>query len=176
MDALRDILENLITLSFDQEALMKDFRNVNQTDPRFITLSQQQLKLKDDAKMIEDSLLALAKRVFQIQIFVTREVGARERKHRPQRGATQGPQRARAPTHQQLAMTSINNLALMLNDVLKQMQQQMANQKPGDQMCSKPGGKKPKPGSMGDMQQQLNQKIQELKKSGKCGKGHELKN
>ncbi|HEY8401577.1 MAG TPA: hypothetical protein VIK89_09965, partial [Cytophagaceae bacterium] len=65
MDDLRDILENLITLSFEQEELMKEFRKVNQTDPRFVTLSQKQLKLKDDSQIIEDSLMALAKRVFQ---------------------------------------------------------------------------------------------------------------
>src|SRR5678816_4767511 len=75
LDDLRAILENLLKLSFDEEALMKDFRTVNQSDPRFVALGQQQLKLKDDAKMIQDSLYALAKRVFQIQSFVTREVG-----------------------------------------------------------------------------------------------------
>ncbi|MDQ4140347.1 MAG: DUF4175 family protein, partial [Bacteroidota bacterium] len=76
LDHLRDILNNLIKLSFDQEELMKSFRSVSQSDPRFISLGQQQLKLKDDAKIIEDSLYSLAKKVFQIQSFVTREVGA----------------------------------------------------------------------------------------------------
>ncbi|HEY8400429.1 MAG TPA: hypothetical protein VIK89_04160, partial [Cytophagaceae bacterium] len=69
---------------------------------------------------------------------------------------------------QQFAMTSINNLALMLNDVLKQMQEQMANQMQGGQMCKKPG-KTPKPG-LGEMQKQLNEQIQQLKQSGKTGR------
>ena len=40
-------MENLVKLSFDQERLMKDFRNIRIGDPRFIKLGQTQLKLKD---------------------------------------------------------------------------------------------------------------------------------
>src|SRR5690606_3111104 len=64
---LRELLENLIKLSFEQEGVMDNFRNVDQTDPKFLELSQKQLNIKDDAKIIEDSLLSLANRVFQIQ-------------------------------------------------------------------------------------------------------------
>ncbi len=38
------------------------FRGVSLQDPRFVKLGQQQLKLKDDAKIVEDSLYALASR------------------------------------------------------------------------------------------------------------------
>ncbi|MCH8317213.1 MAG: ATPase [Bacteroidetes bacterium] len=171
MDDLRDILENLITLSFEQEDLMKEFRNVHQTDPRFIKLSQHQLKLKDDAKIIEDSLLALAKRVFQIQSFVTREVTEMKEYMDASLDAIKKRKIGQTAGKQQYAMTSINNLALLLNDVLKQMQQQMADAMPGNQTCSKPG-KKPKrgKGKLSMLQQQLNQKIEALKKSGKTGK------
>jgi hypothetical protein len=77
---------------------------------------------------------------------------------------------------QQFAMTSINNLALLLNDVLKQMQEAMKKQ--GNGQCNNPNGKSPgkskgkKPGmgDLGDLQEDLNKKIQALKKSGKTGK------
>ena len=61
-------------------------------------------------------------------------------------------------------MTDVNNLALMFDEVMQQMQQDMANKKPGNGMCNKPGGMKPKPGqgSMSKMQKQLNDKMQEL--------------
>ncbi|MEJ7659626.1 MAG: hypothetical protein WKG07_08360 [Hymenobacter sp.] len=62
IDDLRDILDNLVTLSFDQEKLMKDFRAVDQSDPRFVQLGQTQRKLRDDSRIIQDSLYALAKR------------------------------------------------------------------------------------------------------------------
>ena len=171
LDDLRDILENLVTLSFDQEELMKEFQKVKQTDPRFVTLSQEQLKLKDDAQIIEDSLYALAKRVFEIQSFVTREVT--EMKGHMDKSSDYLKQRkpGEASSEQQFAMTSMNNLALLLDDVMDQMQQQMAQQKPGDQMCNKPGqNPKPGKGKLGDQQKQLNDMIKQLKNGQKSGR------
>ena len=168
LDDLRDILENLITLSFDQERLMKDFRSVNQSDPRFQKLAQEQLKLKDDGKIIEDSLYSLAKRVFQIESFVTREV-TEMKQHMDESSRGIKERRLSVATgEQQLAMTSMNNLALMLNDALKQMQEQLAKAKAGKGKKPKPG-QKPKPG-LSQLQQQLGQQIQQLKQSGKSGR------
>ena len=173
MDDLRDILENLLTLSFDQEALMKDFRKVNQTDPRFITLSQKQLKLKDDSKIIEDSLLSLSKRVFQIQSFVTREVSKMKNAMDESVEAIKERRPDIAAGKQQFAMTSINNLALLLSDALKQMQQQAASSMsmPGSMSCPKPGTSK-NPGNMGELQKMLNQRISQLQKGGKSGQAY----
>ena len=125
MDDLRNILDNLVTLSFGQEHVMKDFRGMSLQDPRVIKLSQEQLKLQDDAKIIEDSLNALASRVVQIQSFVTRELT--NMKFYMDESTQQLRERrlSVAASKQQFAMTSINNLALMLSDVLKNMQQQM---------------------------------------------------
>lgn len=192
LDALRDILENLLKLSFDEENVMKSFRTVNQADPRFIALGEQQLKLRDDAKVIEDSLYALANRVFEIKSFVTREVGEMNQHMADATDRIRQRDIGRATSSQQYAMTSMNNLALMLNDVLKQMQQQMQQQmqaqaqpgsgkpkkgkgKPGSMPGSKPGkkpGQKPgsMPGGMGQLQQALNQRIQQLKQGGKGGR------
>lgn len=191
LDALRDILENLLKLSFDQEAVMKQFRVVNQADPRFIQLGQQQLKLRDDAQLIEDSLYALANRVFAIKSFVTREVGEMNQHMQSATDRIRQRDLGRATGEQQFAMASMNNLALMLNDVLKQMQQQMQQQmqgqqagagskpkkgkgnKPGSSPGSKPGqkpGQKPGPGNMGQLQQALNNRIQQLKQGGKQGR------
>ncbi|GAB3230559.1 ATPase [Hymenobacter seoulensis] len=176
IDDLRDILENLLKLSFDQENLMKQFRTVDQSDPRFVQLGQTQRKLKDDARVVQDSLYALAKRVFQIKSFVTREVG--EMNGRMDESLDQIRQRSigRATNSQQLAMTSMNNLALMLNDALQQMQeQQRQSQSQQQQGGGKPGRKKKKgssagEGQLGRMQQQLNQQIQQLQQSGKQGR------
>jgi len=167
LDNLRDILENLIKLSFDQEDLMKQFRGVNQSDPRFITLSEHQLSLRDNAQVIEDSLFALAKKVFQIESFVTREVTAMNEGMDNSVQELRDRNVGKANVQQQLAMTSMNNLALMLNDAMKQMQQAM--QQMGN-MAGKQKGNKPKPGNMGELQQQLNKKIDDLKKGGKSGK------
>ena len=165
LDNLRDIEDNLIKLSFDQESLMKDFQAINQSDPRFIELSQQQLKLKDDARIIEDSLLSLANRVFQIKSFVTREVKEMNEHMDQSLEGLKKRNQAQSISNQQLTMTSINNLALLLSDVLQQMQQQMAMAQGG-----KPKkGQKNTPG-LSELQRQLNQQIENLKKSGKSGR------
>ncbi len=175
MKDLRQILDNLVHVSFDQEALMKEFRKVQQTDPRYITLGQQQVKLKDATKIIKDSLYALSKRVPQIEAFVTKEVLAM---NQHMDAAVQHIKERRpdlASSDEQYAMTSMNNLALMLNEVLKQMQQEMASKQPkmGNAQCNKPkpgSSGKPKPGNMSQMQKSLSEKIEQLKKSGLSGK------
>ncbi|MCU0444826.1 MAG: ATPase [Microscillaceae bacterium] len=170
IDDLRAILENLVTLSFDQENLMKDFRTVNLSDPRYIKLAQQQLKLKDDGKIIEDSLNALAKRVFQIQSFVTHELGDMKKQMNESSDMIKQRKLSQATGKQQGAMTSMNNLALMLSEVLQQMQNAMQNAMSSPSKGKKKGNKPQKSPSLGQLQQQLNQKIQELKQSGKSGR------
>jgi hypothetical protein len=147
---------------------MKDFREVNQSDPRFVNLSQQQLKLKDDARIVEDSLTSLAKRVFQIESFVTREVNSMNQYMDQSVEAIKQRKLNAATGKQQFAMTSMNNLALMLNDVLKQMQQQMADAKPSKSKKSKKGQSKSP--SLGELQKQLNDQIQQLKQGNKSGR------
>jgi len=168
LDNLRDIVDNLVKLSFDQEQLMVDFRGVNQSDPRFVSLSQQQLKLKDDSKIVQDSLMALAKRVFQISSFVTREVGTMNQYMDETVEALRDRKKSKAVSNQQFSMTSINNLAILLDDVLQQMQQAMADAMGKPQKGNKKG--KQKSPSMSQLQKELSKKIEDLKKSGKSGR------
>jgi hypothetical protein len=167
LDNLNDIVDNLIKVSFDQEKIMQEFGGVNQSDPRYVSLSQRQLKLRDDSRIIEDSLLSLAGRVFQIASFVTRELDAMNDNIESSLQALKDRKLSEALSSQQFSMTSINNLALLLNDVLQQMQQQMADAKGSGK--SKKKGKKPMPG-LSELQQQLNEKLENLKKGGKTGK------
>lgn len=165
IDDLRAIMHNLLKLSFDQEELIGEFRDVKQSDPRFVDLGQQQLKIRDDASIVEDSLLSLANRVFQIQSFVTREVGDMNKYLEGSMEGIRERKKQDAMVSQQFAMTSMNNLALLLDDVLQQMQQAMA-----DAMGKGKSGKPQPMPSMSDMQKQLNQKIEDLKNSGKQGR------
>ena len=89
-------------------------------------LSQSQLKLKDDAKVIQDSLLSLAEKVAQISSFITREVGSINENIDGALDFLKDRNRGRALSSQQFAMTSINNLALLLDDTMQQMQMAMS--------------------------------------------------
>ncbi|WP_333818576.1 hypothetical protein [Ohtaekwangia sp.] len=166
IESLRQIIHGLVKLSFDQEALMKNFSELNQSDPRFNGLAQQQLKLKDDARVLEDSLLALGKRDPFMGSIVTKEVGELNDHLDRVIEANKERRRPQASSEMQASMTSINNLALMLDDHFDMMMQMMANAQPS-MGKSKQKGQKP---SLSQMQQQLNQKIQDLKGSGKSGR------
>ena len=60
METLRQILENLIHLSFGQEGLMQKVKVTPKNSPSYVKLVKTQKKLVDDAKIIEDSLFALS--------------------------------------------------------------------------------------------------------------------
>lgn len=164
MNALRRLIDNLVMLSVEQEALMKEVKQIKSTNPKFIDLMAQQQKIKEDTRMVEDSLNALAKRVFQISSFITREVSAVNEnldKSVEQMGERQVKE---SNLYQQQVMTGYNNLALMLDEVMQQMQEQMAKSMPGSQMCQKPGGSSDSQmPSMSEMQKQLNEQLQKMK-------------
>ncbi|MFZ6010762.1 MAG: DUF4175 family protein [Bacteroidota bacterium] len=166
LESLRQILHGLVKLSFDQENLLKQFNDLQQNDPRFNALAQLQIKLKDDAKVLEDSLLELGKRDPMMGSFITREIGELNNHIDKVIEANHERRRQQASGEMQMSMTSINNLALMLDDHFDMMMQMMANAQPSLKK-SKQKGQKP---SLSQMQQQLNQKIQELKNSGKTGR------
>lgn len=165
LKALRQLLDNLIRLSFDQEDLMGKIKKADINSPEYVTLVQKQKKLKDDTEMVKDSLYALAKRVAQIEGFVTDEIRAINKNM--DKGIDRLEQRDKytAGTNQQYVMTGFNNLALMFSEVMDQMQQEMSAQQPGAN-CKKPGNNK-KPGngmSMSQMQKQLNDQLDKMKK------------
>ncbi len=169
MDAMRQLLENLVNMSFDQEDLMDIIANANVNTPRYVDLVQDQYKLKDDFKIIEDSLQALAKRVFQIESFVTEKVTEIKKNMKDGIDQLEERKKPQAGVNQQKVMKNVNDLALMLSEVLEQMQQQMANSMPGSQMCNKPGGKGGKGSVPKDKitnaQQQLGNQMKQMKEA-----------
>ncbi len=162
MNALRALLENLLRLSFEQEGVMQNLKTIDINNPKYLKLSQQQRKLKDDAKMIEDSLFALSKRVTQLEAKVNQEISAINYNMDESLENLEGRLVPQARNRQQLVMTSVNNLTLMLSEALQQMMQNQADPKSS---CNKPGGKK-KSSSMAQlrkMQEELNKNMKKAK-------------
>ncbi|MBT1703115.1 hypothetical protein KK060_07480 [Fulvivirgaceae bacterium PWU20] len=166
LESLRQIIHGLVKLSFDQENLMKEFNELQQNDPRFNLLAQREIKLRDDSKVLEDSLLALGKKDPMMGGFITKEIGELNNHLEKVIEANKERKRPQASSEMQMTMTSINNLALMLDDHFDMMMQMMANAKPSMKKSNQKGQKP----SLSQMQQQLNQKIQDLKNSGKGGR------
>jgi hypothetical protein len=173
MDMLRDILESLVYLSFDQEATMDNLARVSNTDPAFQKHSRTQRRIVDDTKIVADSLNELAKRQPMIAKFIDKELNQIKANHNLAIEDIDERRRRELKIHQQYVMTSYNNLALMLNETLQQMQQQMRNSKPGSGSCNKPGGTgMPKPGegmSSKSMKEMLKKQLKDMQDGQKPG-------
>jgi hypothetical protein len=163
---------------------MLKVKQTNINDPKYPALTRDQNKLRDDARMIEDSLLALTKRNPSISPKVNEEITAINTNMDYSVQALSDRSIGEAGNRQQRAMTSINDLALMLNEALEQAMQQMNRQQKGNESkgsgnCNKPGsgkpgnGKKNKPGMSGMRmkQQGINGRMQRLMQQQQQGGG-----
>lgn len=155
---LREILDNLVTSSFDQEKTMQTVRITNTSDPGYVLQTQKQKDIKDNMKMIEDSLYSLSKKVPQIQTVVNKEIQAINYNIGKAVESLSERRTSEANRSQQFAMTSINNLALMLNEALEQMQEAKQNGKPGSN-----GKQKQSLSQLSKMQEQLNKNMQQAR-------------
>lgn len=173
INTLREILENLIQISFDQEDLLSLYDELNTNDPKYNDYIKQQQNLQDDMEIIADSLNALAKRQIMIKPFVLKELNTIDKNIVESIDGMEKRRKSSALKSQQLTMTSMNNLALLLGESLEQMQQQMMSmQSSGKSSCpnpGKPGGSQQMKGMKG-MQEQLNQQLQQLRDGKKPGK------
>lgn len=173
---LRQLLENLVSLSFDQEDLVADVKSTNPSTPRYVELTQVQFKLQDDFGLIEDSLQALAKRNIQIESYITDKVN--EITHLFEKTVDVLEQRSvgKANQNQRSIMKNTNDLALMLSESLNEMQKQMASMMKGNQMCNNPGGSSGKNGKVpmdkiSEGQDKLGDQLQKMKEGMKKGQG-----
>jgi len=180
VESLRDILENLLQLSFDQEDLIDKINAINVNDPLYTQLIQEQFNIKDDVKIVEDSLFALSKRQIMIEPFITKEMGSINKNIEKAIENLNNRRTDQAAGRQQYVMTSLNNLALMLSETLNQMMESMAMQ--SSKSCKNSGQPKPGQGqssmkSMKQLQKQLNAQIEKMKgqQKGKKGKPGEQK-
>jgi len=168
---IRQLLENLVKLSFDQEQLMNELKKTETESPKYTTIMQKQMDLRDDAKLIGDSLQELGKRQFQLQNFISDEMYKLNREMKKALDKLEDRNKPVTSVAQQMVMTSANNLALMLSESLDNLQQQQNKKqgKPGSGSCNKPGGEGEKP-SPGDQQKKLGEQLGKMKEGMNQGK------
>lgn len=164
LEDLRQLLDNTLKLSFDQEALINNTNGTNISNPQFKDILKEQKKLIDDSKVIEDSLLALSKRVIEIQSIVNREITQVKSSMEKSLEQLEDRNKSTSVQKQQYALTSLNNLALLLSEAIKQMQDQMMQQQQqqGSKSCSKPGQSNPNMDGLIKKQMALQQKMMDL--------------
>lgn len=180
MKTLRQLLENLVGLSFDQENLMKQTSSTQTNTPKYVSLVQEQHKLKDNFQIVEDTLVALSKRQAKLESFITEKVAEIKQNMRKGVEELEERQAPQAGEQQQRTMKNLNDLALMLAESLQQMQQQMGQMMEGDQQCNKPGKKNKGKGKgkggepsdkMSEGQKEMNEGLKKMKEGLQKGQG-----
>ena len=182
-EQVRQLLKNIVQLSFNQEELISDLNVIYIQDPKYQTIISRQNRIKDDFRGVEDSLRAMARRQINVASAITKEVGeVNTNISKSLTGLLDMNQsfygnykNTNAARSMQYSMTSLNNLALVLAESLDQMQNQMRqnsqkkksgqckNKGKNKSQCSNPG-KNPSPKSMRQMQEELNKQMEALKK------------
>jgi hypothetical protein len=171
---LRQILDNLVSFSFDQEHIMDKYSKIRSSDPIFSEYTNRQNRLRENFNVIKDSLYSLAKRQPMISNTVSAEVLAIQSNLKYAQAKLEDTQVRGASVNQRYVMTAANNLALMLSQILKNMQEAMASDMEGQQNCQNPGAQG-KPGLSGvksqqqGLKQQLQNMIDQMKQQGEGG-------
>ena len=140
---LRQVMDNLLSFSFSQEDLMKNFKNLKRGAPSY----NKYLKLQQDLRLqfqhVDDSLFALSLRNPQMNEPITKEIGNVHYNIEKSLDNLVEANVAKGASHQQYTISSANKLADMLSDVLNNMQMSLSGSGKG----------KPKPSSgKGEMQ------------------------
>ncbi|MDL2296973.1 hypothetical protein LJC37_03345, partial [Bacteroidales bacterium OttesenSCG-928-E04] len=171
---IRQILDNLVQVSFHLEDNMSVLKKLNTRSSQLNDIKRGLFQIQEYSRLIEDSLTALARRQPEVQPFILKEVSKiRDYLTLAQTNLTDS-RLSQATSNEQFALTSMNNLALMLAESMKKMNQQMNNcqncknqKKNGNSSCSNPGssGKPNKAKSAKELQQQLNRQMEALKRS-----------
>lgn len=160
-EMLRQVLDNLVLFSFDQENLMKQFKSIEVNHNRFASYLKKQKNLREHFEHIDDSLFALSLRQPKLSEQVNKEIEDVYYNIDKALDLLAENQLYQGVSKQQFAITAANNLADFLSDVLDSMEENM-------NMSAGKGGQ-------GDMQlpdiimsqEQLNEMMKEGMKKGK---------
>ena len=170
---LRILLENVVHASHEQEALMTEIGSIRTDDPSLVQKIITQKEIADNFNIVRDSLRSIAMRQPTIQNFVFDELHIIENQTGNAMKHLNDLKLSQAARHQQTAMMSMNNLALMLAESLEHMENDMSSMGMGMPMqsCnSKSGQGKKDMKNMQQLQQQLSQQLkqmqQQMEKSG----------
>ena len=125
IDLLRQILDNLLLFSFDQETLMKRFQSSNTTTSGHAKRLVKQVNLREHFEHVEDSLFALSLRQPMISESINKEISEVFFNIDKSLELLSENSVLEAVGRQQFVVTATNKLADMLSDTLDNMEMQM---------------------------------------------------
>lgn len=164
IDVLRQILDNLVLFSFDQEKLLNQFKSIEVNHNEYGKFLRKQNNLREHFEHIDDSLFALSLRQPMISETVNSQITNVFFNIDKALGQLSENQIYQGVSSQQYTVTATNELASFLSDVLDNMNQQM-NPSPGQGQGQ--GQQLP---DIIMSQEELNKKMEEGMKKGEKGK------
>ena len=160
---MRILLENVVHASHEQEALMSDIGKMRSDDPSLVEKIIHQKEVADNFNMVRDSLRSMAMRQPMVQNFVFDELHTIENQTENAMKYLNDLKLSQAVRHQQTAMMSMNNLALMLAESLENMENSMESMGMPMQSCqSKPGQGQQSMQQMQQLQQQMSEQLKKM--------------
>ena len=121
---LRQLLKNVLIASFEQENLIKNIFKQNPRLSNYQNYVRKQYELQEVMKRTKDSLYMLGKRQPLVSNFIFDEINKIEKESKKAINNLNNWILGQAAINQQNLMTSLNNLALFLADVLQQLDEQ----------------------------------------------------
>ena len=161
-EMLRQILDNLVLFSFDQEALMNQFNSIEVNHNEYAKYLRKQHDLREHFQHIDDSLFALSLRQPKISEQVNKEITEVFFNIDKSLNLLSENLLYQGVSAQQYTITAANNLANMLSDSLDNMQMNMSGQGQGE-------GEEGLPDIIMS-QEELNKQMKEGMKKGEKGK------
>ncbi len=126
VDMLRQILDNLVLFSFDQENLMKQFKSIEANHNKFSQYLKKQHSLREHFEHIDDSLFALSLRQPKLSENVNKEITEVYYNIDKALESIAESNLFLGVSSQQFAITATNNLADFLSDNLDNMEAQLS--------------------------------------------------
>jgi len=177
--ALRQLLKNVLLASFEQENLIKNLYMQNPRLSNYQDYVRKQYELQEVMKRTKDSLYMIGKRQPMVSNFIFDEINKIEKESKKAINNLNNWTLGQAAINQQNLMTSLNNLALFLSDILQQMDQQNSMSQmnsDGAMKCNNPqntgnsNNTKPSMKTLKQLQQDLNKQMEALQKEMQNGK------
>jgi hypothetical protein len=138
--ALRQILDNLLTFSFEEESLMYTTKSTQSRSLQFNLILKKQQDLKQQFRHVDDSLFAVSLRNPKISEIILNQISEIHYNLDKSLETLADNNIPKGASHQQYVLTSANRLADFLSNVQNDMQMQMSGQGKGKGKPSKGKG------------------------------------
>jgi hypothetical protein len=172
-ETLRQILDNLLVHSFDQERVINNYSVVDNSNPAFSKFQIEENQILENFRIIQDSLYELSKRTPYLGNHISNATFKIEENIIGSIDYLVERNKYKALQLQHIALTSTNDLILLLAESLKNMDNMSGGGGSSKQKSKKQKPSKGEPSlseirkSQEDLKNQMKQMLDQMKSSGK---------